>query len=260
MDKPTETKQRLKGLVMKLLMLGFWLLLWQLVYLWVGHDLLLSSPLSVFLTVLDFLKDLDFWKTILFSSLRIIAGFLLSLVIGVILSVASYKSRWISELIAPLMRIIKATPVASFIILALIWINSRNLSVLISFLMVVPVVYMNVLQGLHETDRKLLEMAKIFHITRRKMITSIYIPSVMPYLITSVTVGLGFCWKSGIAAEVIGRPSGSIGERLYEAKLYIMTKELFAWTFVIIIISVLFEKIVMLLLQLLKKDRVNHNS
>jgi NitT/TauT family transport system permease protein len=158
------------------------------------------------------------------------------------------------------MRIIKATPVASFIILALIWINSRNLSVLISFLMVVPVVYMNVLQGLHETDRKLLEMAKIFHITRRKMITSVYIPSVMPYLITSVTVGLGFCWKSGIAAEVIGRPSGSIGERLYEAKLYIMTKELFAWTFVIIIISVLFEKIVMLLLQLLKKDRVNHNS
>jgi len=144
-------------------------------------------------------------------------------------------------------------PVASFIILAFLWIDTKNLSILISFMMVVPMIYANVLWGLKATDAKLLEMAEVFHLSLLKRIIAIYIPSVTPYFISAVTIGLGFCWKAGIAAEVIGIPSGSIGERLYEAKLYLMTKELFAWTIVIIIISVLFEGLVMLLIRPLQR-------
>jgi len=142
------------------------------------------------------------------------------------------------------MKIIKSTPVASFIILALVWISSKNLSVLIAFLMVLPIAFSNLLFGLKSTDVKLLEMAKVFRLGRLKRIKAIYFPSVLPFLVSAVSVGLGFSFKSGIAAEVIGRPANSIGLNLYEAKLYLMIKELFAWTAVIIIISVLFEKIV----------------
>ncbi|NLL72622.1 MAG: ABC transporter permease subunit, partial [Clostridiales bacterium] len=157
----------------------------------------------------------------------------------------SYKSKLIYELISPLMKIIKSTPVASFIILALVWISSVNLSILISLLMVLPVSYSNILYGLESTDIKLLEMAQVFGLSRWKCIKAIYIPAVLPFLISAMSVGLGFSFKSGIAAEVIGRPSNSIGLNLYEAKLYLMIKELFAWTLVIIMLSILFEKIVM---------------
>ncbi len=173
---------------------------------------------------------------------------------GSLLASLSYISPVIKELILPLMKVIKTIPVASFVILALVWIHSVNLSVLISFLMVLPVVYINFLEGLCSTDEKLLQMAEVFDISGWKKIRAIYIPAVLPHFISAVSVGLGFCWKSGIAAEVIGIPSGSIGERLYEAKLYLMTKELFAWTIVIIIISILFEKTIMWAIQKLMRQ------
>lgn len=254
MIKPHSEKTRMKQYGIKAAVICFWLLLWELASRWVGHEILLASPPAVLQALFQLCRTLDFWQTILFSSFRIILGFVLALSVGTLLAVASYRYRIIKELVAPLMKIIKAMPVASFIILALVWIKAKNLSVLISFLMVVPMIYANVIQGLKAADEKLLQMARVFHIGPLKIIKAIYIPSVTPYFISAVSVGLGFCWKAGIAAEVIGIPTGSIGERLYEAKLYLMTKELFAWTIVIILISVLFEKAVMLLLKLLQND------
>jgi NitT/TauT family transport system permease protein len=116
-------------------------------------------------------------------------------------------------------------------------------------MMVLPMIYSNVIQGLNEADEKLLQMAQVFRLGLWKKAIAIYIPAVKPYLLTAVMVGLGFCWKAGIAAEVIGLPTGSIGAKLYEAKLYWMTKELLAWTVVIILISVIFEKMILLLLR-----------
>lgn len=239
----------------RLFAVGFWLLFWEIVSRVVGEDILLPPPVAVIQTVIQLSIRLEFWQTILNSSVRIVLGFLLALIIGILFAVMSFSNKLLSELISPLMKVIKAAPVASFIILALIWINPRSLSILISFLMVVPLIYMNVLQGLHNTDNKLLEMAKVFDVGRFRKIITIYIPSVLPYFLSAISVGLGFCWKAGIAAEVIGIPRGSIGLRLYEAKLYWMTKEVFAWSIVIIIISILFEKIVMLLFQIIQKTR-----
>ncbi|MDD3172678.1 MAG: ABC transporter permease subunit [Herbinix sp.] len=253
-----KDKYGLKGFLkhygFKILAVCFWLLLWELLSIWIGHEILLAAPTAVLVTLIGLVGSLDFWQTILFSSLRIILGFLLALFVGSILAICAHNSRPIKELIAPLMKTIQAMPVASFIILALIWIKAKNLSVLASFLMVMPLIYSNVSQGLKATDEKLLQMAKVFQISRSKKIIAIYIPSVLPYFISAVSVGVGLCWKAGIAAEVIGIPTGSIGEKLYEAKLYLMTKELFAWTIVIIIISIIFEKAVMMMLQLFKKD------
>ena len=209
----------------------------------------MASPIAVSQTLLVLVQNLDFWQTIFFSSLRIITGFAIALLSGTVLAILAYRFRLIEELVSPLMRIIKAMPVASFIILALVWIKSKNLSVLISFMMVLPMIYSSVEQGLIAADKKLLQMAQVFRLSLWKKAIAIYIPSVKPFFLTAVMVGLGFCWKAGIAAEVIGIPTGSIGARLYEAKLYMMTKELLAWTVVIILISIVFEKVIILLLR-----------
>lgn len=257
MKKDKTDHRILKQYGLKVFAICFWLLVWEGMSQWVGHEILLASPTSVFVALFELCQTLIFWQTILFSSLRIILGFTLALTLGTLLAICSHRSKVIKELISPLMKLIKAMPVASFIILALIWIKSKNLSVLISFLMVVPMIYANVAQGLKAADEKLLQMAEVFHLGVLKKVAAIYIPSVTPYFISAISVGLGFCWKAGIAAEVIGIPAGSIGRRLYEAKLYWMTKELFAWTIVIILISVLFEKAVMVLLKFLQRDVTN---
>lgn len=252
--KKESVKKQIKKYGVSMIVLCIWLFVWEFISWQDTREIFIASPKSVFLTLIQLMITGEFWMTIARSSLRIILGFILALVIGILLSIVSYNSRCIREFISPVMKIMKAVPVASFIILALLWIhNKKNLSILISFMMVLPMIYTNVLQGLRTTDRKLLQMAKVFHVNKRKKIVAIYIPAVLPYFISAVSVGMGFSWKAGIAAEVIGIPSGSIGERLYEAKLYIMTKELFAWTIVIIVISVFFEKVVMYLLSVLQK-------
>lgn len=210
--------------------------------MWLGQEILLASPVSVLKKLSELLFTADFWQSIGFSFGRIVLGFGIAVVLGIFMGITAYRSRVAEILINPLMSVIKATPVASFIILCLIWIPSRNLSVFISFLMVLPVIYTNLLEGLGQTDRKLLQMADIFRVSRGKKVFYIYFSQVLPYFITACRLSLGMCWKAGIAAEVIGVPSGSMGEKLYNAKIYLNTPDLFAWTIVIIIISVVFEK------------------
>lgn len=233
----------------RILVFCFWIILWEISSRIINQELFLPSPKAVLLAMFELSKNSMFWLSIVNSFIKIVFGFFLGLVAGSLFAILSYKSRLIYELISPLMKVIKATPVASFIILALVWISSKNLSVLIAFMMVLPVAFSNVLYGLKNTDEKLLEMAKVFRISKWKCIKAIYFPSVLPFVISAVSIGLGFSFKSGIAAEVIGRPINSIGLNLYEAKLYLMIKELFAWTVVIILISVIFEGIVMKLLR-----------
>jgi NitT/TauT family transport system permease protein len=150
----------------------------------------------------------------------------------------------------PFIATIKSVPVASFIILCLIWLSMGTLSSFISFLMVLPIIYSNILQGIKSTDKKLLEMAEVFRVGLFRRIVFIYLPQLKPYLISACSVAMGLAWKSGIAAEVIGVTNGSIGEKLYEAKIYYTTADLFAWTLIIVVLSIGFEK---LFLYLIKK-------
>lgn len=230
-----------------------WILLWQGLSMYIDNEVLLASPLDVIQAFTSLIWEKGFYLSILHSLGKISFGFLLALIIGVLLSLVANLHPFLKELISIFIRLVKSIPVASFVILALLWVRARNLSILISFFMVLPVVYLNVLNGIEQTDRKLLEMAKVFHMGHLKKIRYIYIPSIIPYFITACSVGLGLCWKAGVAAEVIGLPTNSIGEQLYEAKLYLMTKELFAWTIVIVIISTGFERVVMLVVNQLGK-------
>ena len=233
---------------LRLWAVAFWLVVWQLAAMALAAayphgNLLLASPVEVLLRLGQLLVTAAFWRTVGWSAARIFGGFLISTVLAVVLaSLAAWKT-WFRELMAPLTAAIKAVPVASFSILALVWLNSRSLSLFISALMVFPPVYLNVLEGICRTDRQLLEMARVFRVPFFRQLRYLYLPQVMPYFRTAVSLGLGLCWKAGAAAEVIGLPSGSVGERLYTAKVYFQTPDLFAWTAVIVAVSVLFERL-----------------
>ena len=220
----------------------FWLGLWQLMSVKIGKEVLLASPYATLRALASLMARPVFWHTIMFSLTRIMLGFVLATVCGVVLAVLSDRSETVRRILNPLFSVIKSVPVASFIILLLLWVRGTNLSVCISFLMVLPVVYNNMLSGLMQVDRHLLEMAQVFRLSTRKKIKYIYIPQLLPYFTAACTTALGLCWKSGIAAEVIGMPDGSIGNRLYETKLYMETAQLFAWTIVIVLISYVVEK------------------
>lgn len=245
----TASQKKIYGIATTL----FWLFVWQLAASAVNREVFLASPLAVMKALLQLAGQGLFWLSIFNSCFKILMGLLLAVVFGILLAVLSYNSRLLKELILPFMRMIQATPVASFIILALLWVSSSNLSVLCSFLMVIPVIYTNVLQGLLSTDFKMLEMAQVFRIRRGMKIRYLFIPAVMPFFVSASSVGLGLCWKAGIAAEVIGLPTNSIGEQLYESKIYLMTDQLFAWTIVIIFISVVSEKLLLRIVHLLQK-------
>jgi NitT/TauT family transport system permease protein len=231
----------------------FWLIIWQLISLHINKEILLVSPIKVIVRLGELSTTLLFWKSILFSLLRISSGFFLATLTGIILALLSAKFKLISELLSPLMITIKSVPVVSFIILALIWFSSKNLAVLISFLMVLPIIYTNTLMGINNLDKDLKEMAKVFKIPTLRRIRYIEAPQIMPFFYSGCEIALGLCWKSGIAAEVIGIPKGSIGERLQQAKVYLDTPDLFAWTVVIVVLSFLFERLILTLLKQLQK-------
>ena len=205
--------------------------------------LLLVTPLEVVRRLFTLVLESDFWRTLLFSFSRIVLGFALAFALGCLLGVLSGKWPLLETLLWPYVITIKTVPVASFIIISLIFFSAKQLSTFISFLMVFPVIYSNVLEGIRSTDKELLEMAQVFRIPGIRRLGYVYLPHLKPFLFSACSVALGMSWKSGVAAEVIGVASGSIGEKLYESKIYFMTEDLLAWTVVIVLVSVLFEKL-----------------
>lgn len=227
-----------------------WLLIWQLGAIAMDQQILLVSPIAVLMRLGTLAVEPSFWKAVGFSLLRITGGFFLGAAVGTVLAALSARLRRVEELLAPLLLAVKSIPVASFIILSLILFSSRNLSVLISFLMVLPVLYEGVLGGIRAMDKQMLEMAQVFQTPAPRRVRYVYLPQVLPYFRAACASALGLCWKSGIAAEVIGMPTGSIGERLQQAKIYLDTPDLFAWTLVIVLVSLAFERLFLALLQI----------
>ena len=238
-----------KNSIRKLLSVALALLLWQAGAVLLDLPLLLVPPLEVLKRLLTLVQEADFWRTLFFSFSRIVLGFAIAFALGCLLGVLSGKWPLLETLLWPYVITIKTVPVASFIILSLFFLSARRLSTFISFLMVFPVIYSNVLEGIRSTDRELLEMGQVFRIPWGRRLGYIYLPHLKPFLFSACSVALGMSWKSGVAAEVIGVASGSIGEKLYESKIYFMTEDLLAWTVVIVLISVLFEKLFLRLMK-----------
>ena len=226
-----------------------WFLIWQGASMAVGSSLLLPSPFDAFSSLARLVTQGAFWESTLFTLLRISGGFILGMSIGTALAVLSAASSWADAFLSPLRDIVKATPVTSFIILVLLWLSTGITPLFISFLMVLPIAWTNVYEGIKAVDPKLVEMGRVFRLSAWDNLRSIYAPSVRPYFSAASTTGLGLAWKAGVAAEVIALPSFSIGRSLYESKIYLETPDLFAWTAVVVIVSMLLEHLVVRLMR-----------
>ncbi len=231
----------------------FWLIVWQIVSVCVNSKILLVSPIDTICRLWELLPSADFWSSIFFSMARILLGFLLGLIIGTALAVLSGKFAIIRTLFSPLISAMKSIPVASFTILALFWVGSENLSVLVSILICVPIVCSNMLEGIDNLDKKLDEMATVFKIPTGRRFAGVYLSQLLPYFRSASRLAIGLSWKSGVAAEVIGIPDGSVGEKLFMSKIYLETADLFAWTLVVILLSFLCEKLFIFAVKLVQK-------
>jgi len=233
--------------------LAFWVLVWQLGACALGQGgLFLATPLQTLTALGNLLPTALFWQRVAFSAARILAGFMLAVTGGLALGAAASRWNTARYLIDPIMQLIRAMPVASFVILALLWVRSANLSIVVSFTHVLPVIYAGTVSGIAATDRQLLEMAKVYRLPLAERLRVIWLPGMFPAVAESCIAAMGMCWKSGVSAEVIGLPDHSIGDALYRAKITLSTPEVFAWTLVIVLCSALLSWVAARALRVLK--------
>ena len=237
--------------VKKLLIVAFWLILWQIVFGIANKGLLIDIPTPI-MTAKAFIrlcKDVEFWLSALYTLLRVIAGFLMSVAVGVVMGYASYSFKVISDFFSPILRLFRAVPVAAFIILVFLWVDSAFIPQLIAFLTVLPIIWENTEKSLLGVDKNLTEMARVMGMKRADAFRYIIYPSIKPTLTASLITGLGFAFKSGVAAEVICKSAKSLGELLWVGKTSIAYDEVFAVTAVIIILSIFLEWIIKTILK-----------
>ena len=218
------------------------LCVWQLAAALIHNRLLLVGPVQVARRVIELLGKKTAWEALGFTFGRISLGFFLAFLAALVLAALSARFPWVETLLRPYILAVQTVPVASFIVIALLWLSSRRISAFIAFLMVLPVLYANALQGIREADPQLLEMARVFRLSGLRRVRCIILPSLAPYLESACHVALGLCWKAGVAAEVMAVANRSVGGMLYDAKVYLEISDLFAWTVLLVAVSILFEK------------------
>jgi len=242
----------IKKILTPIIITAIWLIIWQGVYLIVNNSLVVCAPLDVLKRIFILSQTKVFWFDVCSSVVRIVIGFILGVFAGLFMAFIS-SINFAEKLFSPLKLIIRATPIASFIMLAWIWLDRENIPVFVSFLMVVPVIWGNVSTGIKNIGKNYKELAKVYNIKKSRQIKYIYFPGVLPYFTSALCTCAGLVWKAGVAAEVLCQPKNSIGTNLFYAKSILETLDVFAWTTVIIIISLLLEWIIKYVLKKLEK-------
>ena len=242
-----------KKIIIKAAIAVFWCLVWQIIYQIVNKPLYLASPYSTLKAILSVLPESTFWSNIGLSLLRVLIGLSIGCFIGIGLAWLTNRFEWTHELFSPILTLTKTVPVVSFIML--LWLaffrQKGVMPVIVSALMVFPIAWTKMTDGYRTMDQKLLEMAKCYS-TPLNTFLYVRLPHLFPFLISGISTSVGLAWKAGIAAEVICQPLHSIGEEIYTAKNNLETDVLFAWTAVVVILSILLEAILVKLLSKLQ--------
>lgn len=233
----------------RLLIVLFWLVVWQIIAFCIGNTILLEGPIGVGKRLIADLQTLDYYKTVAASILRIMGGLLNGVLVAVLLGILSWKIGWAEELFKPLVQFVKAAPITCFVVLLLIWAGSENLAYYIALLVTFPPVYFNFLEGLKQLEPKQLEVSKVYHMPLKNRLDYIYLPGVKPYFISAMTLAVGMAFKAGVAAEIIGTPDFSMGERIYMSKIYLDTAGVLSWMITVIFVAYLCEKMLMKLVK-----------
>ena len=218
-----------------------WLLVWHIAAERLSKPLLLPSPASVAARLGELCATSAFWQYSIRSLLRVMAGIGIGAVAAILIAALTAAFPPVDLLLRPMITVVKTTPVASFIILAMLWLDEGILPVFISFLMVFPVIWANLHTALSSVPSEYRELAKVYRLPLSRRIRRIYAPHALPHFLSACRSSMGLAWKAGIAAEAIALPAVSIGRQLMESKIYLETTDLFAWTSVVIVLSLILE-------------------
>lgn len=216
---------------------AFWILVWLAAAKSVGNALLFPSPAAVAKVLWRLVRSPEFYRVTGRSLLNVLCGILAAVAAGILAAGLTFRFRILRDLFLPLMTVIKATPVASFIVLLLIFIGAAKVPVIITFLIVLPVVWTNLDEGLSHRDPGLCEVAQVYRFSFFRRLRVLTLPSLRPYFLSACRTSLGLAWKAGIAAEILATPAGTIGRMIGDARLYLETEEMFAWTLTVILLS-----------------------
>ncbi len=246
--RPTIGGPRAKALGAGAVAAVFWIGVWQLVAMAIGSSVLVVGPVPTVTRLLELSGEADFYVAVLQSIVNIVLGFVLALLLGVMVAFTGYFLWPVRILVHPMVRFMRVVPVASLTILILVFMSSQYLPIVVAFLMVFPLVYLNVWEGIEHTSGELREMSTVFGVPILRQVRSLYLPAARPYIIAAYVTGFGYAWKSAVTAEVISSATNSIGAHLNDAKVYLDMPELFAWTLVIVLLASLTERLAVALL------------
>lgn len=228
--------------VVKILLIAlFWLGVWMLVAYKIDKPLLFPYPKAVLTRLWELLRTKEFYQITLTSLENVFTGILIAVLFGVALSIITFRLSFLRDTLIPIMTVIKATPVASFIVLAMILLGSAKIPTFITILIVLPVVWTNLDEGFSKIDPKLSEVTRVYKMPRLRRLRVLILPSLKPYFVSACRSSIGLAWKAGVAAEIIAMPKNTIGTMIGEAKLYIESATMFAWTLTVILLSLAIE-------------------
>ena len=235
-----KTRKYLRTILIVLI----WLVIWQVLAVIVNNSILLSGPVETVKALVSLGSEPSFYISVGKTVVKILAGFLIGMFLGSVISLLSYRYVIVREFFSPFVSVVKSIPIVSFIIIALIWAGSSNVTIIVSSVISFPIFYKNLLEGLLVTDPKKLDLAKVFEMKTSKKIKYIYLPSLSPHIRSAVSLAIGMAFRGGITAEVVGQPVRSIGNGLYRAKINLATSEMLAWTLVAVLAAFLIERLI----------------
>lgn len=242
-----QTKKSIFKKIIKIILIAtFWILIWEAASRLVSRDnelllLILPSPFTVLKKWTEIAFTTPFVTAELLTLSRIFVGFIIGIISGFVVGILTHISGLLYSLLSPVLKIIRAVPVVAIIILMYLFFENSTLPILIVCLMVLPLIWQTVYDGLNNTDKGLLEMSEVFNLSKIKTLIRVKLPSIIPNLITACVNALGLAWKSGVAAEVICLPSISLGTMLWQGKGSVNFDEVYAVTLTVVVLSLIIE-------------------
>ena len=244
-----QMTERMKAVAAAGAVAAFWLAVWVLMAGFVAQPLILPGPGAVVVALLRLVCDAGAWAILAGSGARILGGLALAAVCGGLLAGISSRSRAFARLVAPALSFVKATPVACVVVLLLIWLGSARVSIAAVFLMALPGVYFSLVEGLTQVDKPLEQMFRLHGVRGWRLFCAHTWREVLPFVLSCARAVIGMSWKAGVAAELIGMAAGTVGERIYQAKLLIETADLLAWTVLVVAASWACERVLVWMLR-----------
>src|SRR6056297_677403 len=220
------------------------LLIW-LYYSRQMNPLILPSPLQTFNAFIDIYQSVNLFNNLFITIRRTIIGYGAALIIGFMIALILNKSNTLYTITRPIITVIQTTPPVIWLALAVIWFGiADNLTpIFLIFIVTLPIIFVNIFEGLQDVDINLIEMAKVYNTDQKEIFFDIYMPSLIPYIFSALSIGLAFAWKSTIFAEFLGSNSG-VGFALSMANSNLNTDKLFAWGIVLILLMLFFEYLI----------------